>query len=400
MNKPHQVKKILLLSTLFTFIGVAFSGVICSGTAFAAERFSGQAHSRLTSTGQTLSGQKRAFSSGTTALKNQKILFGSCSHQDKVMPILDAINNEQADLFIFLGDNVYGDTKNMQDLADKYQRLGENPGIKKLLATTPAIAIWDDHDYGENDAGSQYTQKATSKKLMLDFWQEPKDSPRYRQSDGIYTSYLYGKNQQKVHVILPDLRWNRDKLAQVSTADYHAKRKPKNMGPYSPSDVDNASMLGETQWQWLEQELLKPAAIKIIGSSLQLLPEFTGWESWANFPQDRNRLMTLIKKHQVNGVIIISGDTHWGEMSKVSGFLNTKLDYPLWEVTSSGLTEEWKNVSPNKHRVGNFTNSVNYGELNINWQASDPTITLRLKDITGQVFSENQLTLSSISPSK
>ncbi len=95
-------------------------------------------------------------------------------------------------------------------------------------------------------------------------------------------------------------------------------------------------MLGEAQWQWFESELQKPSAIKIIGSSLQLLPEFTGWESWANFPSDRNRLLALIKKHQVNGVIIISGDTHWGEMSKIT----QDMDYPLWEVTSSGLTEE------------------------------------------------------------
>jgi alkaline phosphatase D len=377
MEKLTDIKAYLLTVLLF-FIGVCFSGVAFSG--------------------QALWAKTTSLSSSVSTIKNQKILFGSCSHQDKAMPILDAINKEQADLFIFLGDNVYGDTKNMQDLADKYQRLGENPGIKRLLATTPAIAIWDDHDFGENDAGSEYAQKATSKKLMLDFWKEPKNSTRRSQSGGIYTSYLYGKKNQQVHVILPDLRWNRDKLAHVSNEDYYAKRKPKNMGPYSPSNAENASMLGEKQWQWLEKELLKPAAIKIIASSLQLLPEFTGWESWANFPKDRNRLMSLIKKHQINGVIIISGDTHWGEMSKVSEFLNTKLDYPLWEVTSSGLTEEWKDVSPNKHRVGKYTNSVNYGELNINWQASDPTITLRLKDVSGKIFSENQLTLSSISP--
>ena len=71
-------------------------------------------------------------------------------------------------------------------------------------------------------------------------------------------------------------------------------------------------MLGEAQWQWLEQELKKPAAIKLIASSLQLLPDFTGSESWANFPDDRKRLFTLIGKHKVNGVVIISGDTHWG----------------------------------------------------------------------------------------
>jgi len=324
----------------------------------------------------------------------QKILFGSCSHQDKVMPILKSINKENADLFIFLGDNIYGDTENMQDMADKYQRLGNNTDIKALRLATPTIAIWDDHDFGENDAGAEYAQKEQSRKLMLDFWQEPKNSARYSQKNGIYTAYMYGEPQNSVHVILPDLRWNRDALNNVGKFDYQTKRKPKNMGPYSPNLAKNTSMLGETQWQWLEVELQKPSKIKIIASSLQLLPEFTGWESWANFPNDRERLFTLIKKYQVNGVIIISGDTHWGEMSKVTD----NLDYPLWEVTSSGLTEEWKAVSPNKHRIGNYINEVNYGELLINWQQSDPQITLNLKDVNGNVFSQQQMRLSSISP--
>jgi len=330
----------------------------------------------------------------------QKILFGSCSHQDKAMPILNAINKENADLFIFLGDNVYGDTENMSQLANKYQLLGNNQGIKTLRENTPTIAIWDDHDFGENDAGAEYPEKEASRKIMLDFWGEPKNSARYTRPDGIYTAYMYGKKGEKVHVIMPDLRWNRDKLNSVGKIKYFTDRKGKNMGPYSPSKAPNASMLGDKQWQWLEKELQKPAQIKIIASSLQLLPEFTGWESWANFPYDRNRLFALIKKYKVNGVIIISGDTHWGEVSKVEQHKNTAIDYPLWEVTSSGLTEEWKAVSPNKHRVGNYTHNVNYGELLINWQQKDPTISLRLKDIHGDIFTEHNITLSEVSPYK
>lgn len=326
----------------------------------------------------------------------QKILFGSCSHQDKSMPIFNAINNENADLFIFLGDNVYGDTENMSHLEHKYELLGNNQGFKKLQKNTPTIAIWDDHDYGENDAGKEFPQKEGSRKVMLDFWNEPKNSPRRTRPDGIYTAYMYGKDSEKVHVIMPDLRWNRDKLNSVGKVKYFTQRQPNNMGPYSPSEDPTASMLGEKQWQWLEQELQKPSKIKVIASSLQLLADFTGWESWANYPYDRNRLFELIKKHQVNGVVIISGDTHWGEVSKVT----QNLDYPLWEVTSSGLTEEWKNVSPNKHRVSGYTNKVNYGELFIEWGLEDPMLTLSLKNITGDVFTKHQVKLSTLSPYK
>ena len=335
------------------------------------------------------------ISTGVTAAPS-KILFGSCGHQDKKIPIFNAINKEKGDLFIFLGDNIYGDTNDMDVLADKYQRLGAKPGFKTLKAQTPIIAMWDDHDYGQNDAGKEYPHKEQSRQIMLNFWGEPANSARRTRSDGIYTSYMYGENEQTIQVIMPDLRWNRDALNHVSELEYYTKRKLNNQGPYSPSEVKGASMLGEAQWQWLEQELKKPAAIKLIASSLQLLPDFTGWESWANFPEDRNRLFALIKKHKVNGVVIISGDTHWGEISKYQ----QNLDYPLIEMTSSGLTEKWKDVSPNKHRVGNFTHNVNYGDLSIDWQQTDPTISLKLKGIDGEVIMQSDFSLSSISPYK
>jgi len=325
-----------------------------------------------------------------------KILFGSCGHQDKDIPIFNTINKEQGDLFIFLGDNIYGDTNDMAVLANKYQKLGAKPGFKALKEQTPIIAMWDDHDFGQNDAGKEYPHKEQSRQIMLNFWEEPANSERRTRADGIYTSYMYGEGKQTVHVIMPDLRWNRDALNPVSELEYYTKRKLNNQGPYSPTEVKGASMLGEAQWQWLEQELKKPATIKLIASSLQLLPDFTGWESWANFPDDRNRLFALIKKHKVNGVVIISGDTHWGEISKYQ----QNLDYPLIEMTSSGLTEKWKDVSPNKHRVGNFTHNVNYGDLSIDWQQADPAISLKLKGIDGKVIMQNEFSLSSISPYK
>ncbi len=104
--------------------------------------------------------------------------------------------------------------------------------------------------------------------------------------------------------------------------------------------------------------------------------------------------MGELSRGSKTSVLIISGDTHWGEISKVS----STLDYPLWEVTSSGLTQEWKDVSPNKHRVGDFTSKVNYGELLIDWQLNDPTITLRLKDVEGSIFTQHIVKLSDISP--
>ncbi|MFT4654012.1 MAG: alkaline phosphatase D [Kangiellaceae bacterium] len=321
------------------------------------------------------------------------ILFGSCSHQDKPMPIFDAILKEQADAFIFLGDNIYGDTEDMQTLKDKYQKLGNRPSIQQLRASMPVFAIWDDHDFGENDAGKEYPFKAESKNIMLDFWGVPLDSPRRARTDGLYGSYVIGSEEQSIRIILPDLRYSRDPISSVGAVQYLATRKLKDMGPYKKSE---GSMLGEAQWLWLESELQKPEKIKIIGSSLQLLAYFTGWESWANYA-DRQRLFGLIKKHKSNGIFILSGDTHWGEISKVEANTEDKLDYPLWDVTSSGLTEEWKQVSPNKYRAFDYTDEVNYGFLTVTW-AKEPSLYFGLKDVKGDIVMDQRISLLSISP--
>ena len=324
------------------------------------------------------------------------IAFGSCSHQDKDIPILDSVIADDPEVFLFLGDNIYGDTEDMAVLQSKYQKLGAKQRIQTLRSNADTLAMWDDHDYGENDAGKDYPKKEASRQLMLDFWGEPEDSARRTRPDGIYTAKFYGEGEQRIHVIMPDLRWNRDDLKHVTREQYANERAPNNLGPYVPHDDKSKSMLGEAQWQWLEQQLQKPARIKIIASSLQLLADFTGWESWANFPGDRQRLFDLIKKHQVNGVILVSGDTHWGEVS----YYDNDLDYPLWEVTSSGLTQEWKQVSPNQHRIGDYTANVNYGSITIDWDSENPLISLSLKDVDGKVLNEHRFRLSTLEPYK
>src|SRR5436853_7460343 len=77
-----------------------------------------------------------------------RIAFGSCVHQDKPQPIWDAVIATDPELFVFLGDNIYADTKDMDVMRAKYQQLADQPGFKKLKAKCPVIATWDDHDYG------------------------------------------------------------------------------------------------------------------------------------------------------------------------------------------------------------------------------------------------------------
>jgi alkaline phosphatase D len=319
----------------------------------------------------------------------QTIAFGSCADQEHKQPIWSAINAEQADLFIFLGDNIYGDTEDMAVMQAKYAQLEANPGFTELRNTTPVIATWDDHDFGVNDGGIEYAMKEQSRKLFLDFWKELPNSQRRLRKDGIYTSYLFGPAGRRVQVILLDLRWNRTPLTKVATQAEADERVSRKMGPYLPDSGSDSVFLGQEQWSWLAEQMQQPADIRIIGSSVQVLPEFTGWEAWANFPQERERLFSVIGDANGGQTFLISGDTHWSEFSRV----DDKVGYPLWELTSSGLTEEWKDVSPNRHRVGAAYDEANYGLIEISWDQPQPQLTFSIRNVTGQTVLRQDIRL-------
>jgi alkaline phosphatase D len=138
----------------------------------------------------------------------QKIAFGSCASQNKAQPIWDMVIAEKPDLFLFIGDNIYGDTEDMSVMKNKYSQLMAKPGYQKLLKTCPLLSTWDDHDYGKNDGGSEYGMRKESEKVFLDFFNVPKDSPR-RSRAGVYGAQIFGKAGQRVQVIMLDTRYFR-----------------------------------------------------------------------------------------------------------------------------------------------------------------------------------------------
>lgn len=321
------------------------------------------------------------------------ITFGSCANQNKPQPIWDAITASRPDLFIFLGDNIYGDTEDMALLEARYARLGQQPGYQRLLATTPVIATWDDHDYGQNDAGSDYPQKVASKEIFLDFFGEPTASERRLREGGIYTAYQYGPTGQRVQVILLDTRWSRTPLARVSDEEYR-ERQRERIGPYTATTDPAAQLLGDEQWQWLESQLRQPADLRLIATSIPFLQDGTGWENWSNFPAEQAKLANLLVTTEANGVLFITGDTHRAQFSK-----RTDLGlYPLWEVNSSGLTENVDWPAPDRSRLGGVYTEDNYGLLRIDWTETDPEITMEIRAVDNDLMLQNTIRLSELQP--
>ncbi|XP_004300071.1 PREDICTED: uncharacterized protein LOC101305076 isoform X1 [Fragaria vesca subsp. vesca] len=338
-----------------------------------------------------------------------RIGFGSCANQSAPQPIWDAIIKFDPQVFIWLGDNIYGDIRlpnklfgrkrnigpwknterfvpaSKQEMKSKYEKAKSNPGYSRLRQKTKVIGTWDDHDYGLNDAGKEFAGKITNQRLMLDFLDEPHDSPRRKQA-GVYASYTFGPTGRQIKVILLDTRYHRDPLRS------------------------DGSILGSSQWTWLEQELHgSPTAVTIIGSSIQVISNLSAttgpffyMESWGRFPKERDRLFKLLADSKRGGVFFISGDVHFGEITRY----DCATGYPLYDVTASGITQAVEKVVPtplhffvrflawltpatlrvmdgNCRRKSCTYGMPNFGAIEIDWDANPMTLKLQVRDTDG-----------------
>lgn len=283
------------------------------------------------------------------------------------------ILSNQPDLWVWLGDNIYADTDDMLAMDKMYQKVLAEPDYVSLRKRSSIMGIWDDHDYGINDGDKTYAKRKESKELMLNFLAVPENDP-VRKREGAYQSYTMGPAGHQIKVILLDGRYFRDELVPNPT------KTPR----YFVND--NGDMLGETQWKWLEAELRNSTAqVHIIGCGIQFLHDEHAFEKWANFPLARKRLLDLLAQIKPAKTMLISGDRHISEVSKIE---LPGLDYPLYDFTSSGLTHAYagNTTEPNRFRVSPLVNQRSFGVLRIDWSALTPKITMEARGLDNVEF--------------
>ena len=204
---------------------------------------------------------------------------------------------------------------------------------------------------------------------------------------------MIGPTGKRIQFILLDTRYFRSPLKAWPK---NARRTP---GPYRPNDDPQATVLGAAQWKWLEEQLQVPAELRIVASSIQFLPEQHGWEMWANFPGDRQRFLDLLARHDTGGVIFISGDRHLAEISRMETGPNNS-GFPIYDLTSSSLNQPsggGNEAEANRHRIaGNHYTRVNFGSIVIDWEPTDPTLTLSIHDLHGAAVRRHRLSLGSL----
>ena len=294
-----------------------------------------------------------------------KIGLGSCLDQDYPQPIWQSIKKEDLNYFIFLGDNVYGDTRygslrKMKSAYDKQKKV-----LPDFLNDISIFSIWDDHDFGINDGGADYRFKRQAQELYLDFWDITKDDDRSNR-EGIY----FSKNEiffnKKFKFIFLDTRFFRSKL----------KGKKSN---YIENIEPDATILGNAQWTWLENELKSDFDFLFIFSSIQIIAKDHRFEKWSNFPIERAKLFELLEKFN-DKTILFSGDRHRAGIYRKNGII---------EVTSSSMNKPGSSFSEtDSYLIGKTYPQENYGVLEI----LENTIHIKIKDIKGNTLNSIEKT--------
>ena len=304
------------------------------------------------------------------------------------------------------------------DIGNRYHQLNDDKRftsmVKKVGGWDNIAATFDDHDYGINNGNKNYPYKLQSQQLFWDFINVPAESPMRKQK-GVYSSKEFGINlsNTKTNTTITAMTMSADPIndmvdegAAIENETEQTNQERTNEFKYkvimldmrsnsggevgfssvSNSDIpsSDSELLGDEQWLWLENEINSDVDLILIGSSIQLLPtDKLTEESWGANPAARTRMMSLILASKCPNVLVLSGDVHYAEISKVkcswdetqnSGLKfdndadessgvreinRTSADSAkgdagnsvhknevLWELTSSGLTHTFSKASP------------------------------------------------------
>ena len=308
-----------------------------------------------------------------------RFAFGSCVNENREMKFWDVIAAQKPQAFLLIGDNVYGDTRatsgaDIPTLTASYKKLNARVEFDRFRLSVPMMTTWDDHDFGANDAGGSFAFKEYAEKVYETYWGS---SDEVKLRPGVYESRIVGPEGKRVQFIILDGRFFRSDLASMPYRD-----PGPSLGWYIPNTDERATMLGSAQWRWLADELSKPAELRFIVSSTQVITDAHNFEGWTNFPKERARLYAMLAEKRVNNAIFLTGDRHSGGFYKASV---PGVSRPVWDFTSSSLNfafgkGDGSDREPDPRRTGGFWGIPNFGQIDIDWVGKKVTMSLRKDD--------------------
>ena len=292
------------------------------------------------------------------------IAYGSCPRYqlDRTQEIWTTVLRFQPDLFFWIGDNIYGDSQDPEILAEEWRRQRDVATLQPVIHTIPQLATWDDHDFGLNDYGRRHPRKADALKVFKRYWANP--AYGLPGTPGVFFKYTYGG----IDFFFIDCRYYRD--------------------PNKEPDHPGKTFLGQEQRAWLQQSLKNSATPfkVIISGSGWSNAKGPGGDSWSSYLHERDALFDFIRDSQISGVILLSGDTHKGELNAIPW--SEKGGYDFYDLVSSPLGQTPGQANPNRKpeiRIRPvFTREDNFGLLEFDL-TGEPVLRFNLIGTSGRV---------------
>ena len=310
-----------------------------------------------------------------------RIVFGSCFHRWGLgnMNQAELILKHKPAALLLYGDIAVQDRENHLGLhRSDYLLRDLRPAWQKLAASMPVYATWDDHDYFNNDKwgiprGYTDADRKNVRKVFTQAW----NNPFYGFEDkheGVFTRTRIGP----CDVIMVDNRYFRT--------------------------GEQGSFLGNDQMKWLEEQLLDCRGPFIIMSCGTMWSDYVsgGKDSWGRWdPEGRERIFSLIEKHRIPGVLLVSGDRHGAR-----GFTITRPSgFKIYEFEPGSLGARTGPPSIIKNQQANqlfgISGKYAFGEFAIDATLEDPEVTFSLVNVEdGRNIYETTLKRSQLTPPK
>lgn len=241
-------------------------------------------------------------------------LFGSCINPgvEERVQTLEAMARVQADFCFLLGDTTYFRFQDWTTKEGMLARWAENRALAAfgaLGASKPILAVWDDHDFGPNDANGSFRYKEIAREAFLSHF--PRDVAGVRRAqEGIQFSIKIGTTRL---IFLDDRTW-RDPTPWIAS----------NGGDY----------LGASQFAWFQSEVAKRDYSRLIvaGGSQFYAPNPLK-ESYRRHAKEFGDFTAFLQDTLNVPVTFLSGDVHLTEVTA----LNKVFPQGGAELTSSGI---------------------------------------------------------------
>jgi alkaline phosphatase D len=324
-----------------------------------------------------------SFLAGSCAYLNEPIFDRPGKPYGGDSSIFETMANTPAAFHLWMGDNWYTrevDFESAWGLNYRASHERSHNVLQKFMATMPQYSIWDDHDYGPNDAGKSYILKNESRETFKNYSVNPSYG---EEGKGIYTKINYSD----VDLFLTDDRYFRsddkipDSINELSSSDKH--------------------FFGPVQMEWLKNSLLfSSATFKIIVVGSQVMNPLNKYETMQKYSFEYNQLLNFIKTQKINGVVFFTGDRHHSEVIKIE-----QPDfYPLYDVTISPYTAGISKPSgaeknhPNRI-TGTLVEEQNFGKISVSGDKNNRILKVDFIGIKGQLLgtwsvSSNELIIS------